>query len=279
MSYRKQFAVRDGKSVSLSAIDPGFTAKHEDKHHAAAETEEDGEKLFRLQYLLYANDARSLLIVLQGLDAAGKDGTIAHVFRWLNPQGARVHSFKQPTPPERAHDFLWRVHAQTPQRGEIVIFNRSHYEDVLAVRVHKLVPKAIWSQRYDLINAFERGLAGAGTTILKFYLHMSEAEQLERFKKRLDDPTRRWKISEADYTERSYFKEYLSAYEEVLERTNTPYAPWYVIPSDHKWFRNLAVSKIVVEALEDLHLDLPPTSVDLADIRRRYHQASLPRYS
>lgn len=273
MSYRKRFIVEPGQRVRLSDLDPGFKGKHDDKAEAAGEVERDNEKLAALQYLLYADNKRSLLICLQGLDASGKDGTIAHVFRALNPQGARVHAFKVPSQEEAAHDFLWRVHSQAPARGEIVIFNRSQYEDVLVARVHSLVPKAVWSKRYDLINDFEKNLADAGTTILKFYLHISKDEQLKRFKTRLDDPERNWKISEADYTERSYFEQYLEAYEDALERTSTPHAPWFVIPSDHKWFRNLAVSKIVVETLESMPLTLPAPTVDLDDIRRKYHAA------
>ena len=274
MSYSKQFIVTPGEHVDLERIDPGFTGDFKHKEEAEAEIPDDNERLSKLQYLLYADNAQSLLIVLQGLDAAGKDGTIAHVFSAINPQGAQVHSFKDPTAEERAHDFLWRVHAHTPGRGQIAIFNRSHYEDVLVVRVHKTVPKDVWSGRYELINDFEKNLVEANTTILKFYLHMSEEEQLKRFKKRLEDPMRQWKISEADYTERAYFPEYLEAYTDVLEKTSTPHAPWFIIPSDHKWFRNLAVSKIVVETLESMRLGLPPTTVDLKEIRRLYQQAS-----
>ena len=273
MSYRKNFVVEPGSRVDLASIDPGCKDEHKNKAEAAADMQRDIEKLFGLQYLLYAGNERSLLIVLQGLDAAGKDGTIGHVFRGLNPQGARVHSFKEPSREEAAHDFLWRAHVPAPERGEIVIFNRSHYEDVLIVRVHDLVPESVWSKRYELINAFEKDLTQAGTTILKFYLHISEKEQLKRFGDRLDDPSRRWKISEADYTERSYFAQYLRAYEEVFAKTSTPHAPWFVIPSDHKWFRNLAVSKIVVETLDSLNMKLPRATVDLEDIRRKYEQA------
>lgn len=231
------------------------------------------ERLDALQNQLYADATRSLLVVLQGLDAAGKDGTVRHIFRGMDPQGISVFSFKEPTARELAHDFLWRVHKRTPQKGEVVVFNRSHYEDVLIVRVHDLVPKSVWSKRYELINEFEKNLAEAGTTILKFYLHVSAEEQLKRFKDRLDDPLRQWKISEADYTERSYFADYLRAYEEVFAKTSTPHAPWFIIPSDHKWFRNLAVSKIVVETLDSLGMKLPHTTVDLEDIRRKYDEA------
>jgi PPK2 family polyphosphate:nucleotide phosphotransferase len=273
MNHSQHFMVKPGERVHLADIDPGFTGKHGDKKDAADEMQRDIEKLIGLQYLLYAGAKHSLLIVVQGLDAAGKDGTIKHVFSGVDPQGAHVHAFKQPTPIELAHDFLWRIHAQTPARGEITIFNRSHYEDVLVVRVHDLVPKDVWEKRYELINDFERNLVDANTTVLKFFLHMSKHEQLKRFKERLDDPERQWKISEADYTEREYWAQYTQAYEDVLERTSTPNAPWFVIPSDHKWFRNLAVSKIVVEALESLKLGLPPTTVDIDQIRRKYHEA------
>ena len=273
MSYRKNFVVEPGSRVDLTAIDPASKAKHARKGDAAAEMGRDIEKLESLQYLLYAGRKHALLIILQGLDASGKDGTIKHVFSGVDPQGARVHAFKEPTPAELAHDFLWRIHAQTPALGDIVIFNRSHYEDVLIVRVHDMVPKDVWSKRYDLINDFERSLVDANTTILKFFLHMSPQEQLKRFKARLDDPKRQWKISEADYAERAYFSQYTKAYEEVLERTSTPHAPWFIIPSDHKWFRNLAVSKIVVETLDSLGMALPRTTVDLHEIRRKYHDA------
>lgn len=273
MSYRKNFVVEPGSRVDLASIDPAAKDEHKTKAEAAADMKRDIEKLFDLQYLLYAGNERSLLIVLQGLDASGKDGTIGHVFRGLNPQGARVHSFKEPSREEAAHDFLWRAHVPAPERGEFVIFNRSHYEDVLIVRVHNLVPQDVWSKRYELINAFEKDLTQAGTTVLKFYLHISAKEQLKRFKDRLEDPLRQWKISEADYTERSYFAEYLRAYEEVFAKTSTPHAPWFVIPSDHKWFRNLAISRIVVETLDSLDMKLPRTTVNLEDIRRKYDEA------
>lgn len=274
MAYRDTFIVRPDRGVRLSDVDPNDKGRHDDKADAKAEIERDDEKLSALQYLMYAERKHSLLICLQGLDASGKDGTIGHVFAALNPQGARVHAFKVPTPEEAAHDFLWRAHAQAPQLGEIVIFNRSHYEDVLVVRVHELVPRHVWEKRYELINEFERNLSLAGTTILKFYLHVSEDEQLERFKDRLDDPTRWWKISESDYAERAFFKQYLAAYEEALNKTSTPWAPWFVIPSNHKWFRNLAVSRIVVETLDALGMEFPKATIDIDDIRRKYHAAA-----
>jgi PPK2 family polyphosphate:nucleotide phosphotransferase len=271
MRYRDAFIVGPEHGVRLSDIDPNFKDRHIDKADADAQIEEDNEKLFSLQYLMFAERKHSLLICLQGLDAAGKDGTIGHVFAALNPQGARVHTFKTPSVEESAHDFLWRAHIPCPEKGEIVIFNRSHYEDVLFARVHGLVPERVWFERYTIINEFERGLSLAGTTILKFYLHVSEDEQLKRFKDRLDDPTRHWKISESDYAERSFFKQYLKAYEEALNKTSTSYAPWFVIPADRKWFRNVVVSKIVVETLNTLGMQFPATTVDIEDIRRKYH--------
>jgi PPK2 family polyphosphate:nucleotide phosphotransferase len=231
----------------------------------------------QLQYLLYADADKSLLVVLQALDAAGKDGAIRHLFSGLNPQGTVVTGFKQPSKEEAAHDFLWRAHLHTPQRGEVAIFNRSYYEDVLVVRVHKIVEHSIWSKRYELINDFEKMLVSNGTTILKFFLHIGRDEQLSRFKRRLDDPSRHWKISETDYSERELWPDYMAAYEDVFASTSTKCAPWYIVPADHKWFRNLAVSCIIVETMEEMGLKLPPPRVDLAEIRRKYHAAKRER--
>jgi PPK2 family polyphosphate:nucleotide phosphotransferase len=272
VNYRKHFRAGPGGQARLSAIDPDFKG-NADKASAGAVIEANVAKLRDLQYRLYAEDERSLLICLQGLDAAGKDGTINHILGAMNPQGTRVHAFKVPSREEAAHDFLWRVHAHVPARGEVVVFNRSHYEDVLVVRVHDLVPKAVWSTRYDRINDFEQLLVDANTRILKFYLHISESEQLRRFKERIDDPARRWKISEADYTERKLWPRYVEAYEDVLEKTSTASAPWFIVPADHKWFRNLVVSTIVVETLESMEMKLPKPTVDLEAIRRKYHRA------
>jgi PPK2 family polyphosphate:nucleotide phosphotransferase len=191
----------------------------------------------------------------------------------MNPQGVRVAPFKAPTADELAHDFLWRIHKQTPAAGEIAIFNRSHYEDVLVARVHGLVPKKVWSRRYDRINEFEKDLVDGGTSILKFYLHISEDEQLARFERRLDDPMRNWKISESDYTERKLWPAYTEAFEDVFHKTSTAHAPWYIIPADHKWFRNLAISSIVADTLGAMDLELPRSTVNLAEIRRQYHAA------
>jgi PPK2 family polyphosphate:nucleotide phosphotransferase len=273
MDYREMLKVKPEGKVDLSKIDPDFTAGHKDEASANKKIKKHAERLRELQYRMYAEGKWSLLICLQGLDSAGKDGTIVHVLGAMDPLGTRVNGFKVPTAEEAAHDFLWRVEKQVPAKGEVVIFNRSHYEDVLAARVHRIVPRAVWSKRYDLINCFEEQLAANDTRVLKFYLHISPDEQLKRFKQRLDDPARQWKISEADYKERELWNEYTRAYEDALSKTSTPDAPWYVIPSNCKWFRNLAVSKIVVEELESLGMKVRKPQVDLGEIRRRYHEA------
>jgi len=272
MNDRKTFLVRPGSKVRLSRIDPASKGAH-DRSAAEARIAKDEDRLRRLQYLMYAEGRRSLLVCLQGLDAAGKDGTIRHVLSAMNPQGTRVHGFKTPSGDEALHDFLWRAHLHAPAKGEIVIFNRSHYEDVLITRVHKMVPTEVWKKRYDLINAFERNLVAGGTHILKFYLHISPDEQLRRFQQRLEDPSRQWKISEADYAEREFWPEYMAAYEEALSKTSTAHAPWFVVPANHKWYRNLVIARILVETLDGLQMKPPPPRVDLDDIRRKYHRA------
>lgn len=274
MKTLERFKVRPGSKVKLKKIDPGFTEGHKSHKSAAKEIDHDQSKLRELQDLLYAEHGHSLLICLQAMDTGGKDGVINHVLGAMNPQGCRVAAFKQPTPQEAAHDFLWRVHEAAPARGEVVIFNRSHYEDVLIVRVHNLVPPKIWSRRYDEINEFESTLAANGTQILKFFLHISKETQLKRFKERLDDPSKHWKISEADYKERGYWDEYVAAYEEALSRCSTEHAPWFVIPADHKWFRNLVIARIVVEHLESLKMQYPKPTADMERIRREYHAAA-----
>jgi PPK2 family polyphosphate:nucleotide phosphotransferase len=261
--YAKRFIVRPGTKVKLKEFDPSYHGKHASHEDALPEVQDHLAKIDALHQLMYAENKHALLIVLQGLDAAGKDGVIRHVMTGMNPEGCTVAGFKQPTPVELAHDFLWRVHSQVPAKGSIVIFNRSHYEDVLVVRVHHLVPEEEWSKRFELINEFEKLLAVENnTTILKFFLHISKEEQLERFKQRLDDPARNWKISDSDYKERDFWDEYTTAYEKMLKKTSTTYAPWFIIPSNHKWFRNLAISQIIVSALEELKMKRPkPTSI------------------
>jgi PPK2 family polyphosphate:nucleotide phosphotransferase len=273
MRYSERFRVEPGSRIKLASIDPSSKEKNETKESAQLETAAYTARLRELQYLVYAEDRRSVLVCLQALDAAGKDGTIRHVLGAMNPQGTRVHAFKVPSREEAAHDFLWRAHLHAPKRGEIVVFNRSHYEDVLVVRVHDLVPKEVWSKRYELINEFERNLVAGGTHVIKFFLHISPEEQLERFRQRLEDPARQWKISESDYTERALWPAYISAYEDVLARTSTKEAPWYVIPANHKWVRDLVVSRIMVETLQSLGMGLPKPGVNLDAIRAKYHEA------
>jgi PPK2 family polyphosphate:nucleotide phosphotransferase len=273
MNYRKQFLVKPGKKVKLKNIDPAFKGHHETHETAAPELEHYQQKLMKLQALLYAEKQHAVLIVVQAMDAGGKDGTIRHVFGAFNPQGASVAAFKQPTPIERDHDFLWRLHPYAPPKGWVAIFNRSHYENVLVTRVHELVDKPTWTARYARIRDFELGLWESGTAILKFFLHISKEEQLARFAQRLEDPARNWKISESDYSERKLWDGYIEAYEDALSATSTHEAPWFVIPANHKWFRNLAVSQIVAETMEDLQMSFPKPVVDLADIRRKYHAA------
>jgi PPK2 family polyphosphate:nucleotide phosphotransferase len=278
LDYRKEFVVEPGSKLNLANIDPSYSGKHLSHENAAPEIRKHLERMTKLQYLLYADAEQSLLVVLQALDAAGKDGVVRHLFSGMNPQGTSVCAFKQPSQLELAHDFLWRAHLRTPSKGELVIYNRSHYEDVLVVRVHDLTPESVWSKRYDLITDFEKMLSRSGTRILKFYLHISPEEQLKRFKQRLDDPMRHWKISAADYTERDLWPKYIEAYEDAITLTSTKRAPWYIIPANHKWFRDLAVSQIVADTMDEMGLHLPATRVDLAEIRRKYHAAELQEY-
>jgi len=268
--YYKSFQIKPSTRIRLGKWDPKFIGEHT-KKEALRKIEKLREQISDMQMRLYAEHQRSLLICLQGQDASGKDGVVRHVIGSMNPEGCRVVNFKEPTKEELDHDFLWRIEHQMPRKGEAVIFNRSHYEDVLIVRVHDLVPKSIWSRRYKQINDFEQRQLANGTHILKFFLHISKEEQLERFKQRLDDPAKRWKISEADYTEREYWEEYEKAYEEVFTKCNSTAAPWFLIPADHKWFRDLAISEIIVAALEALKIQVPKPTVDIADIRRKYH--------
>jgi PPK2 family polyphosphate:nucleotide phosphotransferase len=260
--------VRPGRSVRLAKLDPSDTRTFPaGKRRAEATLPARRQELDRLQELFYADGRRGMLIVLQGMDTAGKDGTIRHVFEGVNPQGVRVWSFKVPSTEELAHDFLWRVHRRTPPKGEIVIFNRSHYEDVLVARVHRLVPRSVWTKRFAEINDFERELVQEGATVLKFFLHIDPDEQAKRLAERVAEPSKQWKLTAADARERSFWREYTRAYEEMLGRTSTAWAPWYVVPSDHKWFRNLVVSTVLVETLRAMDLRYPAPSVDLSTFR------------
>ena len=275
MNLAKRLKVEPGSKVKLSDIDPDFHGAHKSEDEAKAELQHNLNRITELQRKLYADRRHCLLIVLQGIDGAGKDGTCWHVVSAMDPQGVSVTGFKQPSAEERDHDFLWRVHPHAPGLGQVAVFNRSHYEDVLVVRVHDLVPKHVWKQRYDFINDWEKLLVDEkNTTILKFFLYISKDEQLSRFKDRLDDPARQWKISDSDYSERKLWDKYIDAFETAISKCSTKHAPWFVIPANHKWFRNLAVSEIVVRAMEDMNLSLPKPTVDLQQIRKLYHQAA-----
>jgi PPK2 family polyphosphate:nucleotide phosphotransferase len=273
MNYRKRLIVKPGSRARLDELDPSFSDLTDTKEQIFALTEKNRARISDVQNRIYAERRHSVLIVLQGLDAAGKDGVVKHTLSAVNPLSCIATAFKVPTAEEAAHDFLWRHHKAAPARGWMSIFNRSHYEAVLVERVHKLVPKKVWSKRYEEINGFEQLLARNGTTVIKLFLHMSKEEQLERFKDRLDDPQKRWKISEADYEERQFWDDYMEAYEAALTKTSTKQAPWYVVPSDHKHIRNFLASQIVADTLEDLKISRPKPSVDLAEIRRKYHEA------
>jgi PPK2 family polyphosphate:nucleotide phosphotransferase len=257
LDFSRKLLVPADKEIKLKKFDPADTLGYDDDQKTQGKLEKTIKRLDELQVLLYAEKKRALLIVLQGMDAAGKDGTIRHVMSGVNPQGCSVTSFKVPNSEELAHDFLWRIHKAIPEKGMIGIFNRSHYEDVLVVRVHKLVPKEIWKARYDEINRFERNLVENDVKILKFFLHISREEQEKRFQERLHDPRKKWKYSKADARERKHWDDYVDAYESVLSRCSTEYAPWFIIPSDHKWFRNLAISEIIVETFEEFDMHYP----------------------
>ena len=270
MRFSKKYRVRPNQGVALDQIDPDGRDDGLNREMAEPVIQYYAERLRSLQYRLYAESSRSLLICLQAMDAGGKDGTIRHVLGYMNPQGCRVQAFKQPTPEEQAHDFLWRAHRAAPARGEVVIFNRSYYEDVLVTRVHGMIDKDACRQRYRAIRQFERHLADHGAHILKFYLHISKDEQLRRLQKRLDDPERWWKVSEADFKERAHWHDYRRAFEDTLSHCSSKAAPWFIVPSNHKWRRNLVVSRIVVEYLESMELQLPPPTVDIDMIRKEY---------
>ncbi|HUB32977.1 MAG TPA: polyphosphate kinase 2 family protein [Bryobacteraceae bacterium] len=263
MKLAKPFLVQPGEKARLHKRDAADTLGIS---KADANTEPHIEELRELQDVLYADKRYALLVVLQGLDAGGKDGTIRHIFSGVNPQGCQVTAFKEPTPEELDHDFLWRVHRVVPGRGFIGIFNRSHYEDVLVGRVHRLVPKTVWSARYDQINDFEKTLDENKVRILKFYLHISKDEQLRRLQDRLTDPKKNWKLSLLDFREREHWDEYMAAYEDALTKCSTNHAPWYVIPSDHKWFRNYAIGAIVNDTLKHMKLRYPAAKIDLSQI-------------
>lgn len=263
----QRYLAEPGKKIRLNDIDPGDIGKYQgEKDEGLEQLGELNQELEILQELLYAEHKHRVLVVLQGMDTSGKDGVIRHVFEGVNPQGVRVANFKVPTPLELDHDYLWRVHKQTPGKGEIVIFNRSHYEDVLVVRVHELVSEKVWKKRYDQIRDFERQLVEEGTTILKFFLHIDLEEQKERLQARLDDPTKRWKFNPDDLKERARWDEYIEAYEDAINKTSTEEAPWYVVPANKKWYRNLVIASVMVDALTKLDMEYPQPREDFTGI-------------
>ncbi|TNF54796.1 MAG: polyphosphate kinase 2 family protein [Burkholderiales bacterium] len=263
-----------GQRIRLKELDPDARPLSQgDKAGDKARVEALAAELDGLQELFYADGRFKLLLVLQGMDTSGKDGTVRGVFSRTSPLGVHTVGWKAPTDRERAHDYLWRIHQQVPGAGEIMVFNRSHYEDVCIARVRELIPRRVWEQRYAQIVDFERMLHEEGTTILKFFLHIGREEQLERFGKRIENPKKNWKISDADYSERPLWDDYTAAYEEAFRRCSTGNAPWFVIPADRKWVRNLAIAEIVVEALEKLRMRFPEPQVDMDEIRRKYHEA------
>jgi PPK2 family polyphosphate:nucleotide phosphotransferase len=262
-----RYRVKSGDKILLRDWDPNDKSAFDgDKEGAGEQLEKLNRELEELQELLFAENKHKVLVVLQGMDTSGKDGVIRHVFEGVNPQGVRVASFKVPTSEELDHDYLWRVHKQTPGRGKIVIFNRSHYEDVLVVRVHGLVPESVWKKRYQQIIDFERLLADEGATILKFFLHIDPDEQKSRLQARLEDPTKQWKFNTGDLKERKLWPEYMKAYENVLNKTSTNWAPWYIVPANHKWYRNLVIATILVKTLKGLRMAYPQPKEDLSGV-------------
>ncbi len=271
----KSFRLKPGNKIDLADFDPssrdGFEGGKQDGLEEVAKLI---KQLDALQELLYAEHKHKVLIVLQGMDTSGKDGTIRRVFEGVNPSGVRVQSFKAPTPVEAGHDYLWRAHIPMPGIGEMVIFNRSYYEDVLVVRVHNLVPPERWEKRFEQINNFEEMLSQEGTLILKFFLHIGFGEQKKRLQERLDDETKLWKYNPADLKERELWSEYVKAYEDVLTKTTTGYAPWYIVPSDRHWFRDLVIAEAIVQALGELKMEYPKPSFDVEAAKRELAKAA-----
>jgi PPK2 family polyphosphate:nucleotide phosphotransferase len=259
-----KYRVRPGQKVDLHDFDPSDTTLVGGKVEAMEQSATLRSRLYELQEVLFAEHRRKLLVVLQGMDTSGKDGTVRHVMAGFNPQGTRVVSFRAPSLEELDHDYLWRVHQQVPGKGEVVVFNRSHYEDVLVVRVHGLVPKSVWKKRYEQIRAFEQMLLDEGTVILKFFLHISKAEQRKRLQDRIDNPAKRWKFQHGDLEERKLWTDYQRAYEEALSKTSTDESPWYIIPANRKWYRNYLVGSILMDTLAKLDMKYP--DVDLTGV-------------
>ncbi|MGB3204022.1 MAG: polyphosphate kinase 2 family protein [Crinalium sp.] len=261
-----RYRVQPGEPIVLADVDPNACEDYKKKKHVAEELQKQCDRMGKLQERLYAENKRSLLIVLQAMDTGGKDGTIKHVFSGINPQGCRVWSFKTPSDEESSHDFLWRYHQRTPQKGMINIFNRSHYEDVLIVRVKQLVSESVWRERYHVINNFEQMLTLSNVTVIKFFLHISKDEQKRRLQSRLDNPDKLWKFSSNDIKEREYWNDYQTAFEEAINNCSTSYAPWYVVPANNKWYRNLVIARTIADTLEAMNPQYPKAEAGLEKI-------------
>lgn len=265
----EKYRVKPGSEVNLSKIDPGEKSLFEEggKEESWPEFDKLQDELQELQKLVYAQNKHRILVVIQAMDTGGKDGCVRHVFSRIDPQGVDVQPFKKPSEKELAHDFLWRVHKKVPRNGQLVIFNRSHYEDIVAVKVKNLAPDKVWKQRFHHIVEFERMLAEEGTTIVKIFLHISKEEQKERLESRLENPDKHWKFNPDDLKDRALWKEFMQTYEEVLTKTSTKYAPWYIVPSDRKWYRNLIVARIMIDTLKNLDMSYPEIDWDPAAIQ------------
>lgn len=261
-----RYRVVPGEPIALADIDPNTSEHYKKKKHVEEELELQRQRVESLQERLYAENKRSLLVVLQAMDTGGKDGTIKHVFQGINPQGCRVWSFKKPSDEESSHDFLWRYHQRTPQRGMITIFNRSHYEDVLIVRVKQLVPEDVWRKRYHTINDFEQMLTLSNIRVIKFFLHISKDEQKRRLESRLETPDKLWKFSSNDLKERQFWDDYQMAYQEAINNCSTAYAPWYVVPANNKWYRNLVIARTIADTLEAMNPQYPEAEQGLEAI-------------
>ena len=258
--------VTEGKKINLQKLSPEYDFSINEKKAEDVLKQNLKKRMSNLQYRLYAERKKALLIVFQGIDTSGKDSTIRHVISTFNPQSCMVKAFKEPTAEDLLHDFLWRVHKRAPAKGEIVVFNRSHYEDIIQPRVHKTIHKSIWSQRYEHINAFEKCLSDSNIKIIKFFLHISKEEQRKRLEERLNDPSKHWKVSERDMEDRKFWSSYTVSYQDIIKRCSNTWAPWYIIPADKKWFRNLAVGLIIVDTIERMKPKFPKPAINLSKI-------------
>jgi PPK2 family polyphosphate:nucleotide phosphotransferase len=262
----KKLMVIEGKKINLQRLSPDYNFSIDEEKAEYVLKQNLKKRMSELQYRLYAERKNGLLIVFQGIDTSGKDSTIRHVISAFNPQSCAVKAFKEPTTEDLSHDFLWRIHKRAPSRGEIVVFNRSHYEDIIQPRVHKTIHKSIWSQRYEHINAFERCLSDNSIKIIKFFLHISKEEQRKRLEERMNDPSKQWKASESDITERKFWNNYTVAYQDIINRCSNLWAPWYIIPANKKWFRNLVVALIIIDTLERMKPKFPKPTINLSEM-------------